>query len=218
MKTTFSILVGVLLLSVVGLFLFDSNAQGNDDANLAEQAQKALSTVQKLVNGQNAATYGLKDARQLADYKPAKAIMLTMLPLDAIKSYQNGTEVKSKLMPLTNKRIVPLLTKENQLSGLAIELEKRDGKWTLGSFGRGLTSTTFQEAVRTRPGNPTPVWIPALNVEALQFTDDKGISSFELVSTPPDERMTAAKGKRLNSNDFFNLLKPLAIAYNGLPW
>ena len=218
MKTAFVTVFGFVLIICATLFFFTSNAQTNDDPSIAEQTRKALSTVEKLLNVQNASSYGLRDAKQITEYKPARPIVLNMITLAAIKSYRNGDNIKDKLTLLNDKRLIPLLNKENRLSDLSIELEKRGGKWEFSNFGKSTTSTTFNESIANKPNESTPIWIPALRVEAIGYTDSKGTMTIEIISSPDNERISAVKGKRIGSDQFFGLLKPLATAYNGLPW
>ena len=211
-------ILGIVLIIGTTLFFFKSNAQTTDDSSLTEQTRKALNTIGQLLNDQNASSYGLRSAKQILEYKPARPIVLNMITLASIKSYQNGEDIRKKISTLNDKRVIPLLNKENQLSDLSIEMEKRNGKWEFGNFGRSITSTTFNEMVGKQPDKSTPIWIPALRIEAIGYTDAKGTMSIEIISSPDNQRISSFKGKRISSDEFFGLLKPLATAYNGLPW
>jgi hypothetical protein len=208
---------------IICAFMIISNisnlkAQTKDDASIMEQTKKAFGIIEKLLNETNVGTYGLKSPREILGYKPAKPIILNIISLETIRKYQKGEDINNKIVPLNSKRIIPLLNPNNQNSELSIELEKIDDKWEFSSFGKNTLSNSFSANIFKNADKAIPIWIPALKTEAMGYKDDKGLLNIEIISCPDDAKISSFIGKRIGSDEFLMLLKPIANAYNGLPW
>ena len=221
MKKASVVILGISLMvgiAVIIINMYNLKAQTKDDSSIEEQTKKSFGIIEKLLNKSNVETYGLKNPREILEYKPAKPVMLSIISLETIKKHQKGEDINNKVVPLNNKRIISLLNANNQNSDLSIELEKIDGKWEFSSFGKNILSKSFSENIQKNSDKAFPIWIPALKTEALGYKDDKGLLTIEIISCPDDEKVESFRGKRINADEFIMLLKPIANSYNGLPW
>lgn len=221
MKKASVVILGISLMVGIAMIIinmYNLKAQTKDDSSIEEQTKKSFGIIEKLLNKSNVETYGLKNPREILEYKPAKPVMLSIISLETIKKHQKGEDINNKVVPLNNKRIISLLNANNQNSDLSIELEKIDGKWEFSSFGKNILSKSFSENIQKNSDKAFPIWIPALKTEALGYKDDKGLLTIEIISCPDDEKVESFRGKRINADEFIMLLKPIANSYNGLPW
>jgi len=176
-------------------------------------ASRAIASLRKSINPANFKLFGLSSVEEAARLRLGSSpIEVYMIRLDSLKNFQDGD---GRTTLISNNQVVyPLYSGDNLVSSVKLDF---DGKsWSVESFGDRTLITNYQRALANTPqsGKKYIIRIPALNVY-FSAVENNGIQ----VTLLGDEQMGDLKpGTTTTLQDALLKLKPLANAYNGLPW
>lgn len=178
-------------------------------------AAKTLNSFQKTINQDNYKLFGFQSPAEINNLRLGSlSINVYFIRLDSLKKFQDG-DARS-LLTNNNQVIYPIYSNDNIVSSIKLDFDGK--KWVVGSFGDRETAQYYLSALKeinTANVNKTYlIKIPSLNISLLAV--ETTIINAQLLGDHPIGELKP--GVMTPLKDALLRIKPIANAYNGLPW
>jgi hypothetical protein len=206
LATTF-ILVAVLVLVAQG-------GNGNDVIS-NKQITESIESFTKLINNDNANSFGLKNAEELKALKGGKQYKKYMIELNDIKKFKPADNVDGITKELPSVEVT-LVDGAGQIR-TSIEYVKNKDKWEASGFGMSREIIALQGAQKQIDSvkDGRLISIPALQTHFYAVTTGTGTNFIPLED---NATLGFRKGLAIPSAEALTKLIALANEYNGLPF
>ncbi|MEO8112193.1 MAG: hypothetical protein ABI594_19235 [Ginsengibacter sp.] len=216
MKKNSKILVALLLISTIASVAILAQKGTGDEAISQGQVMEAVQTFAKLVNDQNAQSFGLQNADQLKSLKAGNQVKKYMIGLDDVKKYTPGQDVQTIMKELPVVEVA--LTDANGGVITSIEFTKQKDNWQATGFGsspeiKSLFSDRAMVADSLISGGKLVV-IPALHSNFLAVNNGGGLNFLVLEQ---NDNLGFRQGAMIPASEAMTKLLTAANEYNGLP-
>jgi hypothetical protein len=210
-KTFLTIVIAINILLLC--FAFSAKAQRKISPDSI--ASKTLNSFRKMINRDNYKLFGFRSAKEISNLRLGTSpINVYMIRLDSLRKFEGG-DGKTLLMNI-NQVIYPVYSNNTLASSIKLNY---DGKnWSVESFSDREISQYYQDALKnisTAATNKTYlIRIPSLNISLLAV--ENSTINVQLLGNQPVGELK--QGMTTTLQDALLKIKPIANAYNGLPW